>query len=194
MRRTTAVAACVVVVAIGAILCAGCGASETTTVDTESAPVPAPAESVPAEPEPIVPDEPPRAGAWEATATGSEVFTSFEFKVNTERAGITEFAYGYSNFKCGRMTESIGRSTSRFSSALPITAEGFTTGDPSSDPMMGIGIAVTGEFDKSGTRAIGTWKAMFEGVMCSEGTWEARPGESEAVSGEPQDEQSEQSP
>ncbi len=137
------------------------------------------------EPAPEVPKEPtaalPQPGEWTAT-TGATEFT-FNFTVNSDGTGISQYTHEFEEFGyCGDYR--VGKMTSEVSLGEPIPINPLSNGAEFSlvddkqvysgqeeDPLRGIPgwihiywhIVIEGQFDETGTQASGTWAISSTG-------------------------------
>ena len=107
---------------------------------------------------------PPKSGEWPA----STKFGELEFTVSADSTGIAKISFDFVEFKCGGSEVSGGVSIEN-ANLWPITDNQFAI---STSAFQVWDMVIRGEFDKSGTRAFGTWE--IEDTTCS-GTWESSP-------------------
>jgi hypothetical protein len=127
----------------------------------------------------------PAAGEWKADTE----FGGVDFTVSPDSKQITDATFNFSNFQCGPGSQSgsiqvtyndglkidDGQIKIEFqnTASSPVPPDPFNPMPPSMDTQI---ITLTGKFNPDGKSAAGDWTATFDGATCSQGKWNAVPG------------------
>ena len=127
----------------------------------------------------------PVAGAWKAS-TG---FGGVAFTANPDSTMIMDATFEFADFPCGpgsqsgsiRVSYDPGLKITNGEIAIelvntvssPLPPDPFNPVPPSMDAQT---MTLTGEFASDGKSASGNWTSAFHGATCTQGKWDAVPG------------------